>query len=291
MPYVDGDYTITCSIEDEHGLAADEDASLAVAVVFPPGSDPGDEVTGPDGQTLVWVPAGSFMMGSEDGSSDETPVHQVTLDGFWVGQCEVTNDQYAAFLNEADPADVNVWLDIDDDDGHIEYSGGVYQAEGQWGPHPVVEMNWTGALAYCEYYGYTLPTEAQWEYVAAGPDSRKYPWGSSWDRHKCCNFENRGPLGTTFEVGSFPDGVSWCGALDMAGNVDEFCLDWYDPDYYAASPELNPPGPADGTNRVLHGGCWNDGSNKCRAARRSSFHPTFTNGGAGFRVAFQHHRR
>ena len=95
LPSTDGDYTITCSVEDEHGLPADDDASLTVTVSA--------RTNGPDGQTLVAVPTGSFMMGSEDGFNNEKPVHEVTIDGFWIGQCEVTNDQYAAFLNESRP--------------------------------------------------------------------------------------------------------------------------------------------------------------------------------------------
>jgi formylglycine-generating enzyme required for sulfatase activity len=249
------------------------------------GGDPGEETTGPDSQTLVWAPAGSFMMGSEDGRDDELPVHQVTLDGFWIGKCEVTNDQYAAFLNQAQPADVHEWLGIDDDTCGIEHVGGVYQAKSQLGQYPAVDVSWYGALAYCDHYGYTLPTEAQWEYAAAGLGARTYPWGADWDQEKCCNFYNTGPFGNTFPVGSFPAGASWCGALDMAGNVFEWCADWYDADYYQVSPELNPPGPADGTYKVLRGGSWRYRGNFCRTTNRVGNNPTFTYDDNGFRVS------
>jgi len=248
---------------------------------------PFEEIIGPDGQTLVLVPGGSFMMGSEDGGDDELPVHQVTLDGFWIGKCEVTNEQYAEFLNEVQPTNVNDWLGIEGDSCGIEYVAGSYQAKSQLGPHPVVMVNWYGAAAYCEYYGYLLPTEAQWEYAAAGPDARTYPWGADWDPQKCCNADNRGPFGNTFPVGSFPSWVSWCGALDMAGNIFEWCADWYDADYYQVSPELNPPGPADGLhkNKVLRGGAWNYSSYACRAAYRRNYSPAYTYYFAGFRVS------
>ncbi|HCU35377.1 MAG TPA: hypothetical protein DGT21_07925 [Armatimonadetes bacterium] len=230
------------------------------------GLAPGDETTGPDGQTLVWVPAGSFMMGSEDGLPDERPVHQVTLDGFWIGQCEVTNAQYRAFCDA---------------------TGRAFPAWSTQGdPHPVVWVSWEDAQAYCDHYGYVLPTEAQWEYAAAGPDALTYPWGDEFDDQKCCNFDTKGPGGTTFPVGSFPAGASWCGALDMVGNVYEWCNDWYSATYYEVSPELNPPGPADGTKKVLRGGSYGNTNQRCRAAFRYNYeYPNSISEGWGFRVA------
>jgi formylglycine-generating enzyme len=232
--------------------------------VLDAGSDGGpfDEIIGLDGQGLVLVPGGSFMMGSEDGEDDERPVHQVTLTGFWIGKCEVTNDQYAAFLNEVQPTNVLDWLGIGEPACGIEYVAGTYRSKSQLGSHPVVEVNWHGAQAYCEHYGYVLPTEAQWEYAAAGPDARTYPWGNVWAPEKCCNGVNRGPFGSTFPVGSFPAGASWCGALDMAGNVQEWCADWYSETYYEVSPKLDPRGPANGGLKVCRGGSWYDYSSK-----------------------------
>ena len=252
------------------------------------GGDPGEETIGPDGQTLVLVPDGSFMMGSNEEGSDEQPIHQVTLDGFWIGSCEVTNDQYAAFLNEIDPINVNQWIDIPNVYCEIEYVGGTYQAKAQHGPHPVVCVSWYGATAYCDHYGYTLPTEAQWEYAARGPDAREYPWGNEWDGSRLCWWEKRGPGGLTFPVGSFPVGASWCGALDMAGNVWEWCADWYDSDYYENSPSHNPTGPSSGSLRVLRGGSWgNDYPRYFRCALRnySDLVPGYRGRYYGFRCA------
>jgi formylglycine-generating enzyme required for sulfatase activity len=233
------------------------------------GLAPGDETTGPDGQTLVWVPAGSFMMGSEDGLPDERPVHQVTLDGFWIGQCEVTNAQYAAFCDAT----------------------GLDWNPPEPGDHPVMHVNWYDAQEYCDYYGYTLPTEAQWEYAARGPAVPTYPWGNEWDAQKCCNWDNWGPgADRTFPAGSFPAGESWCGALDMAGNVCEWCADWYSQTYYQVSPEVNPPGPESGTIRVCRGGSWYmpQGPDYCRTANRGGGTPQYGNDHTGFRVARSH---
>ena len=208
-----------------------------------PGRRTGEQIVGPDGDTLVWVPAGKFMMGSKEGGSHELPIHEVQMDGFWIGQKEVTNAQYRAYRLS---------------------QGQIFRPDSTQGDnHPVVYVTWKDAVAYCEHYGLSLPTEAQWEYAARGPQSLRYPWGNEWDAkrrsanptgQKCCWEDNRGPLHRTFPVGSFPLGVSWCGALDMAGNVWEWCADWYGKDYYKRSPSRNPQGPSKGDAHVLRGG-------------------------------------
>ncbi len=213
------------------------------------GTQPGEQRIGPDGQTLVWVPGGSFMMGSEN-EDFEGPVHQVTLDGFWIGQCEVTNAQYRAFCNA---------------------TRRQFPPESKRGDnHPVVSVTWDDAQAYCDHYGYSLPTEAQWEYAAGGAESLIYPWGNEWIPGNLCWRGNPGPEADTFPVGSFPAGASWCGALDMAGNLWEWCADWWTFDYYQSSPELNPAGPETGESRTLRGGSWSNVSYYCRSACRSN---------------------
>jgi len=267
-----------------------------------PGSRVGEEITGPHGGKLVWVPAGRFRMGSTSEDiqyavkelgvkaevlDNEQPANNVEMDGFWIGKCEVTNEQYVSFLNAASAREIGKWLDMEDQNCHIEVSGGRYRAKSGWEQHPVVMVTWYGAQVYCEHYGLSLPTEAQWEYAARGPESRVYPWGDEWDKSKCCSQDNRGKDGRTFPVGSFPQGASWCGALDLAGNVWEWCADWYQEDYYKSALSRNPPGPSSGRERVLRGGSWCDFvvDFVCRGAVRYCFGPGFGGDCRGFRVS------
>jgi iron(II)-dependent oxidoreductase len=199
------------------------------------GTQAGQEIIGPDGGKMVWVPAGEFIMGEEQ-------EHKVRITkGFWLGKCEVTTAQWQRYLKETGVRD---WPGSDD-----PTPGPAY---------PAWMISWEDAAAYCKHYGLSLPTEAQWEYAAAGPEGRTYPWGSEWDPKMCANHDNLGPDGNTWPVGSFPLEASWCGALDMAGNVNQWCQDWYDNTYYAQSPTDDPPGPDTGEARVFCGGSWAD---------------------------------
>jgi formylglycine-generating enzyme required for sulfatase activity len=212
-----------------------------------------------DGMVMVYVPAGELQMGKEEGYGDEGPVHKVYLDGFWIDQTEVTNEQFAVFLNEQGNQEEGgaTWLNIDAEDCLIEQAGGEYGPKSGYAKHPVVQVKWYGATAYCEWAGGRLPTEAEWEYAARGPESRMFPWGDEFDC-SLCNSWKAGCDGydRTAPVGSFPGGASWCGVHDMIGNVWEWVADWYDSEYYANSPSENPTGPSSGTYRVLRGGSW-----------------------------------
>jgi iron(II)-dependent oxidoreductase len=247
-----------------------------------PGTKVGDEIIGPDGGKMVWVPAGEFMLGTneaidkdEDYSDFTTffsyypaaPAHRVRITkGFWLGKCTVTVAQYRRYCQKTG----------------VEFPNGSDQRE----DHPVVVVSWIEADAYCSHFGLTLPSEAQWEYAARGPESRKYPWGNEWDSKKCCNWTNRGPGGRTFPVGSFPQGASWCGALDMAGNVSQWCRDWWSDKYYAHSPQADPQGPDTGQFRVLRGTFWMaDASRFYQCAERLNSEPTERGSLFGFRYS------
>jgi formylglycine-generating enzyme required for sulfatase activity len=237
-------------------------------------------VWGKDNAEMVYVPAGEFTMGSDEGGSDEQPVHTVYQDAFWIDKYEVTNAQYRACV-EAGACD--------------EPSDIAYYAANYYAQHPVVYVRWPQAEAYCQWAGKRLPTEAEWEKAARGTDGRTYPWGNTFDGSKlnfcdknCSFFWNDASVDDgyafTAPVGSYPAGVSPYGALDMAGNVWEWVADWYDPGYYSQSSGRNPHGPGSGVERVLRGGSWSSTAPYVRGATRHwaySVHPDFV----GFRCA------
>jgi iron(II)-dependent oxidoreductase len=226
-----------------------------------PGESAGQEILGPDGGTMLWVPPGEFDMGQE---SVETPVHRVRISrGFWLGQGVVTNAQYRRYCQAV---------------------GAAFPPRSDQGDnHPVVDVSWAQAEAYCRHYALALPTEAQWEYAGRGADSREYPWGDRWEEGLCCSSTlGTGPAGRC-PVGSFPAGASWCRALDMTGNVWQWCRDWFAPDYYSHSPETDPPGPRRGECRLARGGWWRSTPQDCRVARRYAFDPLARYDTLGFR--------
>ncbi len=255
--------------------------TLTPMPVIPAGAKLGEERTNPlDGAAMVWVPAGEFLMGNTDneGESNERPQHRVYLDGYWIYKYEVTVAQYRAFCAATG------WALPPFPSGH-SWKGKAGWADPALQNHPIVNVTWHDATAYAAWAGAQLPTEAQWEKAARGTEGRIYPWGNAWDLAKCANDANSDSKGiSTWPVGSFPAGVSWCGAHDMAGNVWEWCADWYDAGYYKTAPTRNPTGPATGTYRVLRGGSWDDGIEYgCRGACRSYNDPGYWGYGFGFR--------
>jgi formylglycine-generating enzyme required for sulfatase activity len=235
----------------------------------------------------VFIPAGSFLMGSAESdrlaSNDEFPQHEVSLDAFWIDQTEVTNAQFATFLNEeGNQGEGGVeWLEEESSYVLIESRDGVYQPKAGFEAHPVIEVSWYGARAYCEWTGGRLPTEAEWEYAARGPDSRIYPWGN---QAPTCNLANYGNcVGATTELGSYVDKASWVGAFDMSGNVWEWVNDWYDSGYYENALSENPTGPQTSQFRVRRGGAWYN--QYVRAASRFNYEPGYRSYVVGFRCA------
>jgi len=231
-----------------------------------------------DGSELVYVPAGRFLMGSADDDPDaqteyrqqEKPQHEVELSAFWIQRTPVTNAQYTRFVAATGYSGSEKWR---------QFAAGRDL-------HPVVAVSWEDARTYCQWAGLRLPTEAEREYAARGPEARKYPWGNDWDGTKLCWKENAGTgHPRTLPVGSFPAGASWCGALDLAGNVYEWCADWYRPDYYRHSPARNPSGPEAGSERVMRGGGYWLDRDVCRSAHRYRMSPGRQDYSVGFRCA------
>lgn len=287
-------------------LAADLPAGWTVA----PGNDKQPGQAGyriwhrASGVELVYVPAGEFTMGSDAQDAayarqrlgataevleDEFPAHEVSLSAYWIGRTEVTYGQWRAAMGQVPEA-------------ALKAAAGGKTAD----RYPVVGLTYAEVVSFCEKLGLRLPTEAQWEYAARGPAELRFAWGNEWDGSKCVNGSNRGREGRAAPVGSLPQGMSWCGALDLAGNVWEYCGDWYAPNYYAASPSQDPPGPSEaeapelkipagegqelliGKTRVARGGSWrHDYRYVYRAAFRRAQPPLQRNPAVGFRVALQ----
>jgi eukaryotic-like serine/threonine-protein kinase len=194
-----------------------------------------------DGMVQVYVPGGSFVMGSDTGRSEEQPAHTVMLSAYWIYQTEVTNAMYALCV-EAGQCEAPYHSD--------SKTHRIYYGNATYDNHPVIWIDWAKSNAYCAWAGRRLPTEAEWEYAARGDDERTYPWG---DALPTCSLTNqRGCTGDTAAVGSYPDGASPFGVLDMAGNVAEWVSDWYGS--YPSGTVVDPQGPMSGEEYIMRGG-------------------------------------
>jgi formylglycine-generating enzyme required for sulfatase activity len=214
---------------------------------------------------MVYIPAGKFLMGSDDGEAEEGPAHEVYLDAYWIDQAEITNGMYALCAEAGScqpPKETG------------SYTRASYYDDVKFADYPVIFVDWGMANAYCQWAGARLPTEAEWEKAARGESALIYPWGKDWDveSRKRLNFadKNNPEMASdlsaddgyrdTAPVGSYPAGKSPYGIYDLAGNVWEWVADWYAPFYYRDSPLNNPPGPTGPTEevsmRALRGGAW-----------------------------------
>jgi formylglycine-generating enzyme required for sulfatase activity len=241
---------------------------------------------GKDGKRMILIPAGEFLMGTSAADAiemekgygwrpkwfaDEMPQHRVTLDAYYIDETPVTNAEYKHFLdaNPEHPAPSD-W-----DQSQRNCSLGKDD-------HPVVFVSWSDADAYARWARKRLPTEAEWEKAARGTEGRRFPWGQEFD-HRCCNTSSSGLRSTTavrqyMEIGDSPYGV-----IDMAGNVWEWCADWYDAEYYKRSFTYNPLGPDADDWRVLRGGAWDITPDYTRCASRDYIVPDQGYGTVGFR--------
>ena len=269
----DSTYQLAASGGWAEAAASDEQNQELLFAACPPPTNATNGITWSrcsDGMVMVFVPSGSFLMGSMAENTEalynEFPQHEAHLVNFWLDRTEVTNAQY----NQCVTASVCAASEPLNDHFSDET--------------PVQGINWLDADVYCRWVGGQLPTEAQWEYAARGPDGRRFPWGDSPPDGSLANFNRN--VGTTTPVGHYPAGASWVGALDMAGNVQEWVADWYDSDYYSSSPHDNPTGPVSGNFnnfKVLRGGSWGGGARYVRGAYRYNVSASVRSHFIGFR--------
>ena len=246
---------------------------------------PGEVVNDGHGD-YVYVPAGAFKMGDNfgDGEARERPVHSVTLDAYFIGKFEVTNGEWRKFRDDPGYDDPKYWpgkRPVPKDQVPYwtsvpNHGGGTPDSDN----YPVLGVNWDSAVAYCNWLSartgkkYRLPTEAEWEKAARGTDQRKYPWGNTID-HSYATYVKDASFVTATAAGVSAKGASPYGAQDMAGNVMEWCSDWYSRDYYANSPSKNPQGPTAGAYKVVRGGTFFEEAFELRSYRRTSAWPSF----------------
>ncbi|MFH1186063.1 MAG: formylglycine-generating enzyme family protein [Chloroflexota bacterium] len=243
-----------------------EPPALAPAALA--GPQAGSSMLWLDGVTMVYVPGGEFIMGTGIGNSPEKTAH---LDGYWIYSTPVTNKMYTQCVatgNCAPPAQ--------------EIGSPVY-SNPQYGDFPVVGVTWDMASNYCGWTQSQLPTEAQWEKAARGPDGAVFPWGI--DDPACGLLNFQGCLGHTTGVLDYPDGRSTYGAYDMAGNVFQWVNDFYDERAYDAMDLRNPTGPASGDARVLRGSSYETETALLPSGVRHFGGAGYHSGELGFRCA------
>jgi len=264
-----------------------------------------------DGAEMVWVPAGKFIMGISPKDAqlviadnpgmplysiqDEQPKRCVYLSGYWIYKYPVSTNQYLKFCKDTghkfpDMTTVTYFTILN---FRIPIRSSVFQDN-----YPMTYVNWQQSVDYTAWAGASLPTEAQYEKASRGTDGRTYPWGNKWDSSKCVNGVGKQPQGTE-AISGYESGKSPYGCMQMAGNIYEWCADYYDRSYYKRAPLSDPPGPAKGTNiqiagynfkdaRVLRGGSWTGTSKgNYRCTDRHLWFPDRQNSEYGFRCVIR----
>jgi len=247
---------------------------------------------------MVRIAAGSYLIGSEQGLADERPAHRVTLQEFWIDRHEVTNAEFAAFLQASGiaPGDARLrenarapqrrtWVALDDAESRISDTGGRFSVQPGYERHPVNEVTWNGARAYCSWRGARLPTEAEWEAAARGPQGRTFPWGNEPPTAQRAVYARRS--NQTEPVGARPAGATPEGVHDLAGNVAEWTSSLYRPYPYRVNDgreDAQAPG-----ERVTRGGdhVFDAAPDKLRGSFRAGFSRAVSAGHRhiGFRCA------
>jgi len=248
-----------------------------------------------DGSLMRLIPPGEFIMGSTHEQTEaakrmdkagpqfallhETPQFRAKLNAFYLAIFEVTNEQFARFLTEMHPSRQQRQLCVSWLDRIVpSHQGRSYFAVPEFKAHPVINVTWFGAEAYCHWAGLRLPTEIEWEKAARGDDGRIFPWGNEWDPDRLCWWGSHDKRETTVPVDAFENGCSPYAVCQMAGNVEEWCADWYQPAVYKRYAAGNLAPSRAGIGRVIRGGnCLRKNKLEFRCAMRRANTPCFTN--------------
>lgn len=251
-----------------------------------------DEVIHPgDGSAMILIPGGEFTMGSDQYTA-EKPVQKIYLDNYYIDKFLVTNEQFQKFVDatqyitdaEKDRSGMvrigRRWKKVES--ANWKTSDGMTSIEGKEN-HPVSQISYNDALNYCLWAKKDLPTEAQWEKTARGPEGNEFPWGSAGPNDTMANFDNI--VSTTTPVTEYEKGQSFYGVYDMAGNVYQWCKDWYGT---GKRNDKNPTGPETGEERVIKGGSFIEGEESLRSANRDRYAPNYSSFLFGFRCACEY---
>jgi iron(II)-dependent oxidoreductase len=247
-----------------------------------------------DGSVMRLIPAGDFIMGSTVEQTEaakrmdkagpqfpllhETPQFRATIGNFYLGAFAVTNEQFARFLSEMKPSPAQLQRWISWLDRIAIKPNESYYAVPEFQNHPAINVTWFGAEAYCQWAGMRLPTEIEWEKAARGTFGRVFPWGNEWDPDRLCWWGSHDEKQTTVPVDAFENGCSPYGIFQMAGNVEEWCVDWYRPDAYSRYAAGDLAAPRAGMGRIIRGGnCLRKNKLEFRCAMRRANTPSFTN--------------
>ena len=257
--------TETAETAEPTSIVTEPPATLVPINLAGPPMEVGSKYPYVDGTILVAVPGGTFIMGY---NGEDNPIHDVTVGDFWIYSTKVTNSQYGLCVATGKcslPDEKN--NPLFGDASRINY--------------PATGVNYEQASQYCSFVHGSLPTEAQWEKAARGPDGNIFPWG---DAAPACDLSNfLSCMGKITPINEYTDGVSYYSAFDMAGNTREWVADWYNPSYYTQSPVEDPLGPELGVKRSVRGSSFQDGTDSSVSAHRFSLNPADNLSDLGFR--------
>ena len=270
--------TVTSAPADGQPTQAADATPTLVTVSLPaPVMEVGSTYTYMDGSVLVAVPEGEFTMGN---GMEDAPIRKVFLNEFWIHRNEVSNRAFALCValgqcTAPDPK-LNPYFDP-------KLNPSFFDPE--HANDPVVGVNWDQATAYCKMIKGRLPTEAEWEKTARGPDANMYPWGKTPPSCTLANIGRCNPAVT--KVNAYAEGKSFYDALNLAGNVYEWTADWYSPNYYSIAPTADPNGPETGSSRSVRSAGFRENSYLAESARRFRFKPTDKRDDLGFRCVIE----